>query len=225
MRDGGTVVARGASWRPPALPVGDRLLSFEVAYVWSTCANPASTCTPAADTTATPYAARRYVVGHADTGRLLQVTETATEVVETDPATFTFRVVRASASVLATTPVRPYPAGRKPVSSFMNGMPEHRTASAEEYFDVSPPHYRSGDGVPAVSYRVDGRGWQRLPASRLVYTGTLRPGSRVDLIFGSNSELRAIAEVYAADDAIEKFVKDFVAAWTKVMNADRFDLA
>ena len=48
-------------------------------------------------------------------------------------------------------------------------------------------------------------------------------GSRVDLIFGSNSELRAIAEVYAADDAREKFVTDFVAAWSKVMNADRFD--
>jgi len=46
----------------------------------------------------------------------------------------------------------------------------------------------------------------------------------VDLIFGSNSELRAIAEVYAGDDAKHKFVTDFVAAWTKVMNADRFDL-
>ncbi|GAA3757233.1 catalase/peroxidase HPI [Salinactinospora qingdaonensis] len=50
-------------------------------------------------------------------------------------------------------------------------------------------------------------------------------GSRVDLVFGSNSELRALAEVYAADDAKEKFVKDFVAAWDKVMNLDRFDLA
>ena len=50
-------------------------------------------------------------------------------------------------------------------------------------------------------------------------------GTRVDLIFGSNSQLRAIAEVYAQDDAKEKFVKDFVAAWNKVMNADRFDLA
>jgi catalase-peroxidase len=49
-------------------------------------------------------------------------------------------------------------------------------------------------------------------------------GSRVDLIFGSNSELRALAEVYASDDAKEKFVHDFVAAWTKVMNLDRFDL-
>jgi catalase-peroxidase len=50
-------------------------------------------------------------------------------------------------------------------------------------------------------------------------------GTRVDLVFGSNSELRALAEVYGAADAQEKFVKDFVAAWTKVMNADRFDLA
>ncbi|WP_028309682.1 catalase/peroxidase HPI [Desulfitibacter alkalitolerans] len=50
-------------------------------------------------------------------------------------------------------------------------------------------------------------------------------GTRVDLIFGSNSELRAIAEVYASDDAQEKFVQDFIAAWNKVMNADRFDLA
>jgi catalase-peroxidase len=47
-------------------------------------------------------------------------------------------------------------------------------------------------------------------------------GSRVDLIFGSNSQLRALAEVYAGSDALEKFQKDFVAAWVKVMNADRF---
>ncbi|GHA03698.1 catalase/peroxidase HPI [Streptomyces echinoruber] len=57
-------------------------------------------------------------------------------------------------------------------------------------------------------------------------TGELKwAGSRVDLVFGSNSELRALAEVYASDDAKEKFVKDFVAAWDKVMNLDRFDLA
>ena len=49
--------------------------------------------------------------------------------------------------------------------------------------------------------------------------------SRVDLVFGSNSELRALAEVYASDDAREKFVHDFVAAWDKVMNLDRYDLA
>jgi len=50
-------------------------------------------------------------------------------------------------------------------------------------------------------------------------------GSRVDLVFGSNSELRALAEVYASDDAKQKFVHDFVAAWDKVMNLDRFDVA
>jgi len=57
-------------------------------------------------------------------------------------------------------------------------------------------------------------------------TGALRwTGSRVDLVFGSNSELRAVAEAYASDDAGEKFVRDFVAAWDKVMNLDRYDLA
>lgn len=53
----------------------------------------------------------------------------------------------------------------------------------------------------------------------VVYTAT-----RVDLVFGSNSELRALAEVYAQDDNQEKFVRDFINAWVKVMNADRFDL-
>jgi catalase-peroxidase len=57
-------------------------------------------------------------------------------------------------------------------------------------------------------------------------TGELKwTGSRVDLVFGSNSELRALAEVYGSADSQEKFVRDFVAAWTKVMNLDRFDLA
>ena len=57
-------------------------------------------------------------------------------------------------------------------------------------------------------------------------TGEIKwTGSRVDLLFGSNSELRALAEVYACDDAREKFARDFVAAWDKVMNLDRFDLA
>ena len=56
-------------------------------------------------------------------------------------------------------------------------------------------------------------------------TGDLKwSGSRVDLVFGSNSQLRAVAEVYACDDAQEAFVRDFVAAWNKVMNLDRFDL-
>ena len=48
--------------------------------------------------------------------------------------------------------------------------------------------------------------------------------TRVDLIFASNSQLRALAEVYACDDAKEKFVQDFIQAWVKVMNLDRFDL-
>jgi catalase-peroxidase len=57
-------------------------------------------------------------------------------------------------------------------------------------------------------------------------TGKLKwTGTRVDLVFGSNSQLRAIVEVYACDDEQEKFVRDFVAAWDKVMNLDRFDLA
>jgi catalase-peroxidase len=57
-------------------------------------------------------------------------------------------------------------------------------------------------------------------------TGKLKwSATAVDLVFGSNSQLRALAEVYACDDAREKFVRDFVAAWNKVMNLDRFDLA
>ena len=55
---------------------------------------------------------------------------------------------------------------------------------------------------------------------KLKWTGTV-----VDLVFGSNSQLRAIAEAYACSDSQEKFVRDFVAAWCKVMNLDRYDLA
>jgi catalase-peroxidase len=57
-------------------------------------------------------------------------------------------------------------------------------------------------------------------------TGAIKgTGTRVDLVFGSNSQLRAIAEVYASNDAKAVFVKDFIAAWSKVMNLDRFDIA
>jgi catalase-peroxidase len=67
---------------------------------------------------------------------------------------------------------------------------------------------------------------QDLYEGRARKTSTVRwTGTRVDLVFGSNSQLRALAEVYAQDDAKAKFVRDFVAAWTKVMNLDRFDLA
>ena len=52
----------------------------------------------------------------------------------------------------------------------------------------------------------------------------IRTASRTDLVLGSNSELRAIAEVYAQDDNNDKFISDFIKAWNKVMNADRFDL-
>ena len=74
--------------------------------------------------------------------------------------------------------------------------------------------------------------WKAADAHQYTFEGSDRAtgkvkwtGTRVDLIFGSNSELRALAEVYACDDAKTKFVHDFIAAWDKVMNLDRFDLA
>jgi catalase-peroxidase len=77
-----------------------------------------------------------------------------------------------------------------------------------------------------------GTQWQPASGAQGVYeardrkTGAVKwTASRVDLLFGSHSQLRALAEVYACADAREKFVQDFVAAWTKVMDADRFDLA
>jgi len=77
-----------------------------------------------------------------------------------------------------------------------------------------------------------GTTWKAVSESQDAFEGTDRAtgkvkwtGTRVDLIFGSNSELRALTEVYACEDSKEKFVKDFVAAWNKVMNLDRFDLA
>ena len=77
-----------------------------------------------------------------------------------------------------------------------------------------------------------GTAWKEVEGQKDIFTGTCRKsneqkwtGTRVDLVFGSNSQLRALSEVYASADAGDKFVNDFVAAWTKVMNADRFDLA
>ncbi len=75
-----------------------------------------------------------------------------------------------------------------------------------------------------------GTTWKAIDAHKELFEGSSASGvkwtaTRADLIFGSNSELRALAEVYASADAKEKFVKDFIAAWNKVMNLDRFDLA
>ncbi|HMK62559.1 MAG TPA: catalase-peroxidase, partial [Acidimicrobiales bacterium] len=77
-----------------------------------------------------------------------------------------------------------------------------------------------------------GTEWRASVSHENVYEGHDRSTGRVkwtatavDLVFGSNSQLRALSEVYACDDSEEKFVRDFVAAWTKVMNLDRFDLA
>jgi catalase-peroxidase len=74
--------------------------------------------------------------------------------------------------------------------------------------------------------------WKPSMSSENVYEGRDRATGKArwtataaDLVFGSNSQLRAISEVYASDDSKEKFVRDFVAAWNKVMNLDRFDLA
>ena len=83
--------------------------------------------------------------------------------------------------------------------------------------------------VSLRSYRGHAPGWW---ASRNRYAGRCRrtgaqkwTATRVDLVFGSNSVLRALAEVYAADDGREKFARDFATAWAKVMHLDRFDLA
>ena len=77
-----------------------------------------------------------------------------------------------------------------------------------------------------------GTAWKAVSEAEDVFEGRDRKtgelkwlGTRVDLVFGSNSQLRALAEVYGCADSQEKFVRDFVAAWTKVMNLDRFDLA
>jgi catalase-peroxidase len=77
-----------------------------------------------------------------------------------------------------------------------------------------------------------GTKWQKSAAAESVLEGRDRAtgelkwtGTVVDLVFGSNSQLRALAEVYACSDSQQKFVRDFVAAWNKVMNLDRFDLA
>ncbi len=190
LADGGTVTARGLRWRPGRLPDGDRLLSFEVGYAWKACL--AGHCQPAADVTATPFAARRYIAGHADTGHRLMVTETATEVVQTRAANFTFRVLRVRRSVRTRTAVAAFPRGRRPASEFVNGLPEARTGSAEEYFQVDAPHFAAADGAATQRYRIDGGRWRPVPARRVFYTGRLRPGPHLVSVLTADRAGRSV---------------------------------
>jgi catalase-peroxidase len=106
----------------------------------------------------------------------------------------------------------------------------HTNANQSEngVFTKNPETLTNDFFVNLIDYSTN---WKASSASADLFEGSDRStgkikwyGSRVDLIFGSNSELRALAEVYACEDAQEKFVKDFISAWTKVMNLDRFDL-
>ena len=184
LRDGGRVRASGLSWRPGLLPRGDKLLSFEVSYSWHACA---AACVTAADSSATPFAARQYRVGHADSGHRLRVTETAAEVIETDPATFAFTVIRSSASFTTKRTVAAYRTGRGPVTEFVNGTPESQTASDAEYFQVDPPHFAAADRTPVLKYRVDSGAWRAMPASRVFYTGKLGAGQHRVAVRTSNA--------------------------------------
>jgi hypothetical protein len=184
VRDGGTVAAVGLHWRPGRLPAGDHLLSFEVGYSWQACGK--RRCVAGADSTATPFAAQRYVVGHADTGRRIRVTVTATEVVQTAAKNFTFKVLRVSKSAATGRKAASYLRGRRPASAFINGLPAARTGSAEEYFQVEPAHYNAADGPVARTFRVDHGPWKTLPASGVFYTGKLRAGRHSVTVLTTN---------------------------------------
>ena len=175
-RDGATVTATGLRWHAPRLPRGMSLLSFEVAYSWQSCDAAGTHCRAGADSTAAPFAARRYTAGQADTGRRLRVTETASEVVQTQRNPFTFQVIRRSVSALTAAAVRAYPRHKPPVTAFVNGTPEPRTTSTEEYFQVAAPHANAADGTVAQRYRIDHGGWHAMPPDRVFYTGKLAPG-------------------------------------------------
>ena len=75
----------------------------------------------------------------------------------------------------------------------------------------------------SVKWKPNGTG-NSFEAFDRVSGDKVRSASRADLVFGSNSQLRSLAEVYASNDSNDKFVKDFIKAWNKVMNADRFDI-
>ena len=96
---------------------------------------------------------------------------------ETSRANFTFRIIRSSASYTTRARVRAFRRGRPPVTEFVNGLPEHRTGSAEEYFEVDPAHFNAADGAPAQRYRIDGGAWRALPRKRVLFTGKLGTGT------------------------------------------------
>ena len=92
--------------------------------------------------------------------------------------------------------------------------------------DSLHPHSRKGEEVDFDAGYDPIRLVHRIAVARQNATGEVKwTTTAVDLVFGSNSQLRAISEVYACGDAQEKFVRDFVAAWDKFKNLDRFDLA
>jgi hypothetical protein len=173
-RDGGTIAAAGLSWRPGQLPASDRLLTFEVGYYWHACAG--TSCRTAADTTVSPFAAQRYIVGHADVGRTLRLTETATEVIETNPATFSFSVISRSRSFTSRVLVRGLRPRTRPFTEFINGLPEHTTASNSENLQIDPPHYARADGPVVISYRIDQARWRPMPKRLVFSTGRLGLG-------------------------------------------------
>ncbi len=173
LRDGGTVQATGLTWTHSRLAPGQRLLSFGVTYTWLRCTTRTGPCVAAAAMTRTPFAASHYIVGHGDVGRYLRLTETAIQVIETDPATFGFRVNRAVKSFTTARKVTGYQAGKAPTSAFINGLPEARTGSHAENFALAPPHFAAADGAPTVDYRLDGGTWTRVPASQVIATTNL----------------------------------------------------
>ena len=150
-----------------------KLLSFEVAYTWQSCAPSGRHCTAAADTTATPFAARQYRVGHADTGRRLRVTETATEVVQTKARNFTFRVLRRSVSRLAGAAVRAYRRHQRPVTLF----PQRNAGAAHRPRLRSTSRSARRTTTPGTASPASSTGWTGARGGRCRPIACSTPGS------------------------------------------------